>query len=400
MTTFNYVVRDQEGRKLIGVVEASDRERAKEILRERQYIVISLTEKGGGLSDFLTRLQRVSISQKSLFARQLSVMVAAGVPLPDALGILKGQAASPRMQEVLGGMTRDIQGGSALSKSMAKYPDVFSPVFVALIEAGEASGKLEQILLELAEKLERDRVFRGKTRGAFIYPAVIILAMAGVFIIMVVFVIPRLVAMYADIGAELPLPTRILIGISNFLTRGWWIILLVLGVGGYAFRKFIVSDYGRYRVARITFDAPIFGKLSKEVQQAEFCRTLSLLVGAGVPITQSLEIVAGAMTNVLYHDAVINAARQVEKGIPLSVPLKKDSNFDPILSQMVKVGEETGKLDEVLSRLAGFFESESEQIVNNISSAIEPLVIIALGALIGLFVISIITPIYNLTSQL
>jgi len=400
VSEYTYVVRDRNGRKLTGIVEAPALERAREILREKNYIVISLVEKKSGLGDLFTRLRGVPIGQKALFARQLSTMVAAGVSLPNALEILRDQAGNARMQEVLGGMLRDVRAGSALSKSMKKYPDVFSQVFIAMVEAGEASGKLSPILLELAEKLERDRAFHGKTKGAFIYPAVVVTAMIGVFIIMIIFVIPRLSAMYADMGAELPLPTRILIGISNFLTRGWWFVLFLLGIVGYGFYRFLACEFGRYKMARFMFDVPIFGKLSKEVQQAEFCRMLSLLVGAGVPVTKSLEIVAGAMTNVLYYDAVLSMVKQVERGVPLSAPLAKDPNFDPILSQMVKVGEETGKLDEVLARLAGFFESEAEQIVANISSALEPFIIIALGVMIGAFVLSIITPIYNLTSLL
>lgn len=401
MPTYNYTVTDNKGRRLTGAVEAPNQDQAREILRERQYVIISLTEsKKSGLSGFLKHLQGVSLSEKALIARQLSTMVSAGVPLPNALDILYNQELSDRMHEVSGGMLRDVQGGTALSKSMRKYPDVFSKVFVAMIEAGEASGKLEQILIELAEKLDRDRVFRGKTQGAFIYPAVIIGAMVIVFLVMVLFVVPKLSVMYVDVGAELPLPTRILIAISDILMRGWWLILLFLAAGIYGFRKFSLSETGRYKLAQFAFDVPIFGLLSKDIQQAEFCRTLSLLVGAGVPITESLDIVSGAMTNVLYQDAVRDAAKQVEKGIPLSTPLKKDPNFDPILAQMVMVGEETGKVDEVLERLAGFFESEAAQKVANISSAIEPIIIVFLGIIIGLFVVSIITPIYNLTSYL
>jgi len=283
---------------------------------------------------------------------------------------------------------------------MKNYPNVFSRAFVALVEAGEASGKVLQMLMELAEKLEREREFRGKTKGAFIYPAIIVLAMGVVFIIMIVFVVPRLTSMYGEMGAELPLPTLILIKISDLLTKRWWFLLLLFGSGVYVFRQFASGEYGRYKLAEFTFKFPIFGKLSKAAQLADFCRTLGLLIGSGVPITQALEITAEAMTNVLYHDAILNAEKQVEKGIPLSTPLKADPNFPPILSQMIFVGEETGKLDEVLTKLAGFFETGAEQSIRNISAAIEPIIMIVLGVMVGLFVISIIGPIYNITTQL
>lgn len=401
MPAYTYNAKDQGGTTLTGTIEAPDLGSAREILREKRYIVISLTEKKESeLATLLKRFRGVSMEQKALFARQLSTMISAGLPFTNALEVLRNQAESPRMKEVLTGMLGDIQGGTTLSKSMKKYPDVFSRVFVALVEAGEASGKVEQILMELAGKLEREQEFRGKTRGAFIYPAIIILAMGVVFIIMIVFVVPRLTMIYKDMGAELPLPTLILVKISNLLIKGWWFLLLLLGAGIYGFRQFASGEYGRYKLAESTFKFPIFGKLSKAAQLADFCRTLGLLLGSGVPITQALEITAEAMTNVLYRDAILDAEKQVEKGIPLSAPLKADPNFPPILPQMIAVGEETGKLDEVLTQLAGFFELEATQSVKNISSAIEPVIMIVLGALVGLFVISIISPIYNITGHL
>lgn len=401
MPAYTYIIKTQEGKTLTGTVEAPDTDSAREILREKQYVVVSLVEKRkSGLGAFMERLRGVSLGEKSLFSRQLSAMVSAGVPLPNSLEILGAQVDNPKMKEALGGMLRDIQGGVSLSKTMVKYPEIFSRDFVAMVEAGEASGKLESILVSLADKLERERVFRSKTRGAFIYPAVVVSAMIAVFIIVVTFVVPRLAAMYEDIGADLPLPTQILIAIANLLKQGWWALILLVGLGIYFSRRFAITDYGRHKIAEITFNFPVFGKLNKETQLVAFCRTLSLLVATGVPITQSLEIVAGAMGNILYRDAILKAAKQVETGIPLSTPLKANPNFPPILFQMIKVGEETGNLDSVLNKLTSFFEAEAEQTVRNISSAIEPIIIVVLGVVIGLFVISVITPIYNLTSQI
>jgi len=251
----------------------------------------------------------------------------------------------------------------------------------------------------LADHLEKEQDFRSKTRGALIYPAVIGVAMLGVFIIMMIFVVPRLTALYEDIGAELPLPTRILIGISNLLVHGWWALLVALGIIGFAAYKYLNTDKGRYRIASFTFKFPIFGKLSKESELARFARTLGLLVGAGIPITQALEIVAAAMGNILYRDAILAAEKQVERGVPLSVPIRADPNFDPLVAQMIAVGEETGKLDEVLEKVAGFFEAQAGQSVKNLSTALEPIILIVLGVMVGGLVLSIITPIYNLTTQ-
>lgn len=401
MPIFTYVAKDQEGRTRTGAVEASNLDGAREVLREKRYIIVSIAErKEGALGVYLKRIRGVSLGQKAFFARQLSMMVAAGLPLADALEVLRNQSESPRMREVLTGILNDVQGGAALSKSMHKYPDVFSRDFAALVEAGEASGKVEIMLMNLAEKLEKEQEFQGKTRGAFIYPSIIVFAMGVVFIIMVVFVIPRLATMYEGMGASLPLPTLVMMQISKLLTKGWWLLLILLGLGIFLLRQFSSAEYGRYKIAEFTFKFPIFGKLSKETQLAAFCRTLGLLTGAGVPITQALEITAGAMTNVLYRDAILNAVKQVEKGIPLSTPLKADPNFPPILPQIIAVGEETGKLDEVLAQLAGSFEMEAAQSVKNITAALEPMIMIILGVIVGVFVISIIAPIYQLTSQL
>jgi type IV pilus assembly protein PilC len=294
------------------------------------------------------------------------------------------------MKEVLGGMLADVQGGNSLAKSMAKHPDVFDKVTVALVEAGEASGKLDLLLTQLADNLEKERDFRSKTRGALIYPAVIGIAMVAVFIIMM---------LYEDIGADLPLPTKILIAISNLLVNGWWALLAVLGVGGFIAYKYLSTDKGKYRLANFTFKFPIFGKLNKESELARFSRTLGLLIGAGIPITQALEIVANAMSNVLYRDSILAAEKQVEKGVPLSVPIRADPNFDPLISQMIAVGEETGKMDEVLGKVAGFFESQAETSIKNLSTALEPIILVVLGVMVGGLVLSIITPIYNLTTQ-
>lgn len=385
---------------MTGTIEAPSTVLAGDLLREKNYVVISLTErKIGGLQALLQRFRGVTLSHKVVFTRQLSTMFSAGVPLSDALEILHAQSENERLQEVLGEMVSDVQGGISLSKSMAKYPDVFSKVMVALIEAGEASGKLDLILNQLAESMENDREFQSKTQGALIYPAIILLAMVVVFVIISVFVVPRLSALYADIGVQLPLQTRILIGISNLLLGGWWAFLAFFIFGGYGLYRYAISEKGKYKIAEFTFQFPVFGKLSKESELARFSRTLGLLLSAGLPINQALEIVAGAMGNVLYKDAVLAAEKQVLRGVPLSVPIKADPNFPPILAQMIAVGEETGKLDEVLTKVAVFFESQAGETVKNLSAALEPLIMIVLGVMVGLLVISIITPIYTLTTQ-
>lgn len=401
MPIYNYVVKDPQGKTVTGTVDAPDQAAAASVLRERQYVVISVTprKEPGALQKFTEHFRGVTLGEKTVFARQLATMISSGLPLTNALEILRAQAESEKMESVLGEMIGDVQGGTSLSKALGKHPEVFSKVTIALVEAGEASGKLDNLLSQLADNMEKEQDFQSKTRGALIYPAVIGVAMVAVFIIMMIFVVPRLTDLYSDIGAELPLPTRILIGTSNLLTKGWWALFLALGLLGYGFFRWTQTEKGKYRLAQVAFQFPIFGKLNKESEQARFARTLGLLVGAGVPITQALEISAAAVNNVLYKDAILNAEKQVEKGVPLSVPIRKDPNFDPLLSQMIAVGEETGKMDEVLTKVAGFFESQAAGLVKNLSTALEPIILVVLGLMVGLLVLSIISPIYQLTTQ-
>lgn len=400
MPIYTYIVKDRAGKTVTGTTEAPNIASASDLLRERGFIIITLTEREvSWIQALLRRVQGIGLGEKAVLVRQLSTMVSAGVPLSDALEILHSQAESERMKEVLGELVSGVQGGTSLSKSMAKYPDVFGRVLVALVEAGEASGKLDLILAQLADNLEKEKDFQSKTKGALVYPAIILLAMAVVFIIITTFVVPRLAALYADIGVELPLPTKILIGISSLLTGGWWVFLALFSAAGYAIFRYLQTPKGKYHIASLTFGFPVFGKLNKEAELTRFSRTLGLLLSAGIPITQALEIVAGAMDNILYRDAVLEAEKQVQRGIPLSVPIKADPNFPPILAQMIAVGEETGKLDEVLVKVSTFFESQAGETVSNLSTAIEPLIMIVLGVMVGLLVLSIITPIYNLTTK-
>lgn len=401
MPIFTYVAKDQKGKTLAGTIEAPSIEDAHELLREKRYIVISLEERRENvLASLLKRVRGVSLDQKALFTRQLATMLGAGLSLTMALDVLYAQASSPRMKEVLTEMRGDVEGGSSLSKSMRKYPDVFSQVFVSLMEAGEASGKVETILLDLADKLENEREFRGKIMGALIYPVIVVIVMIFVFIIMIAFVMPRLTEMYKDIGAELPLPTKILLGIASLIAKWLWLLPILAVLGFLAFRQFVASDYGRRKWDELIFRLPIIGKLSKEVQLTEFCRTLALLIGAGVPITQCLEIVAEVMSNVIYREAVLNAGKQVEKGVPLSAPLKATPSFPPMIPQMVAVGEETGKIDEALAKVSEFFAAEAERTIKAIAVVLEPVLLILLALIVGPFVITIITSIYGLTARL
>lgn len=401
MALFNYIARDQNGKQLNGIVEAANESAAISLVRSKGFYVISLTKKEGEtFLEILSDLRGVPLSEKVAFTRQLATMVGAGLPLPKALEVITAQSTNAKMKKIITECLRDVEGGSPLSVSIGKYPSVFSPTYKALLRAGEASGKMQEILGKLAETMEAQQEFRSKFKAALIYPAIVSVTMVGVFIIMMVFVIPKLSAMYKSLNAELPLPTQIMVGISNFMVTYWWFLIIVsigLFIGFIYFKR---TDVGKDIMSKIAFSIPVMGRINKEKELTEFTQTFSLLIGSGIPIVEALQIVSEVVENDLYKISLERAAKSVEKGYSLSRYLKTDPNFPPVVSQMIAVGEETGALDSIMEKLSFYFSGETENAVKGLSSAIEPLILIMLGGMVGLMILSIITPIYKLTSSL
>ena len=326
-------------------------------------------------------------------------MVAAGLPITESLIILKSQSKSS-MGKVVSQILADVEGGESMSKAFLKHPTVFSPTYIALVKSGEAGGVLDTVLVRLADSLEKQQEFKGKVKGALIYPTIIIIGMVIVAFIMMIFVIPRLTSLYSEFNAELPLPTRILIGISDAVIKYWPITLSLVAGGLYTFQAYRKTKAGRIKTDEIAFKIPIIGELSKEVILTELTSTLSLMVGAGVSILEGLNITSEVVSNVVIGNALKDVSHQVERGFPVSFAFAKHPDAFPfILSQMVAVGEETGKMEEVLSKVSHVFEVESDQKVKSLTAAVEPIVMVILGLGVGFLVIAIILPIYNLTSQ-
>lgn len=398
MPFFKYKAKNQYGETITGKVEARNLKQAATELGVRQLLVIDvhpLTD--DSFASVKALMFGVKLNDVVNFTRQLSTMISAGLPLANALSILVQQSKS-EMSRLVAQILQDVEGGLTFTKSLEKHPEVFSSIYVQLVHAGEVGGVLDDILSRLAINMEKTKEFRAKTRGAMIYPIIVLIAMVVVASIMMIFVIPKLTDMYNDFGAELPLPTLILISISNFMVGFWWLILL-LGVGAFfAFREWKKTHAGHVAFDRFILNLPIIGELNKKITLTEFARTLSLLLGAGISLLQALDIVTQGVNNIIYKEALQDVYKQVEKGVPISKALAKYEDFPPILHQMMSVGEETGKLDEVLGKLANYFDQESEQAVKNLTAAVEPLIMIVLGIGVGAMVIAVILPIYNLTS--
>lgn len=401
MNRYKYKARDKSGRLVTGEVEASNESTAARLVRDRGYILIDLAPAGSGLFGLKGKLKaRVSGGDVTAFTRQLATMISAGLPVTESLQILRLQSRSS-MKTVATQVLADVEAGESLSKAFGKHTTVFSPTYVALIRAGETGGVLDKVLSRLADNLERNQEFKGKVKGAMIYPAIIVVGMIVVSIIMVVFIMPRLTELYTQFDAELPITTKILTAISGFVINFWYLVILGLGVLYWAFRAYAKTKYGRRRIAKFVFRIPIIGELQREVILTELTRTLSLMVGSGVPILEGLAVTSGVVGNIIISEALQNASKQIEKGFPISYAFAQYPDAFPyILAQMISVGEETGKMEEVLSKVSHVFEVSSEQKVKALTAAIEPIIMIVLGVGVAFLVVSVILPIYNLTTSL
>lgn len=401
MAFFSYHARDKGGKDASGLVEAPSFDSAVKLLRTRQLFVISIKESKAkySVSSLMTRFHKVGFGDVVNFTRQLATMIVAGLSLPEALTILQSQTTNPAFTRIIIDIQHQIVGGGNLADSLAKYPDVFTPIYVALVRAGESSGTLDKVLSRLAETLESQGEFRSKVKGAMIYPIIIVVGMVAVVMVMMTVVVPKLTDLYGDFGIQLPLPTQILIAVSHFFVNFWWLMIAIVVGAVVAFGKWRKTKLGELAVDSLILRLPLFGELTKKILLVEFTRTLAMLISSGIHILQGLQTLRDSLGNVRFRNAIDEIGKKVEKGFPLGDTFAQHEEFPPIVSQMMKVGEETGKLDDTLVKLSRYFESESEHLVAGLTAAIEPIIMVVLGVGVGFIVISIITPIYSLTSQ-
>lgn len=402
MSLYSFSAKDINGKKYIGEVEVLDERSLVTTLQKQGLTPIYIKPKNtfSVKISFIPKFGRsVSTSDVVGFTRQLSTMISAGLPLTDSLVILEKQSKNAYFARVIGEIVADVEGGMALSSALSKHIGVFDIVYIKLVEAGETGGVLDKILIKLAETLEKEREFKSKTKGAFIYPLIVVAVMIVVMSIMMIFVIPKLTTLYTEVGANLPLPTKVLILVSDFMRGFWWLIIIMAFGISYGFRVFAKTQKGAQIFSKLVLRLPIWGKIRKTLILAQFTRTLGLLIGAGIPIITALKVVADLLASPSYREGLDYAISRVERGSPLYQPLSTNPIFPPILGQMLRVGEETGKMDEVLNRLSIYFESESENFIRNLTTALEPVILVVLGLGVGILVLSVIMPIYNLTSQ-
>ncbi len=396
MLRFRFKARTDKGEIKKGVVEAQSQAAAVTVLRDQKLVIVELRELSSEKSLFNFG-QKVKFDDIVNFTRQLSTMIGAGLPLTDALSILQVQVPLA-LQGIVADVLRSIEGGSTFADSLTKHNTTFSRVYIALVRAGEAAGVLDTILMRLADTLEKQREFREKTKGALIYPVIVVVGMLLVAAVMMIFVLPKLTVMYEDFNVELPFLTQALISTSTLMSKFWYILALLLIVGYALFQKWKKTKQGAFKFDVLLLKLPIFGKIKSMVLMAEFSRTLALLASSGVSLVESLGIVQEVADSEVMRKALAEVAKDVEKGNPLAGSLAKHPVFPMIVSQMTSVGEQTGKLDEILNRVAGYFENESEHAIKNLSTAMEPIIMVVLGVGVGFLIVAIVVPIYNLTS--
>ena len=408
MPSYIYTAKNKDGETKKGHMESENRPLLANALRQQGLVLISAEIAGAkSFKDYFKfrqlakKFSTVSLEEKMLFSRHLSVMLKAGLSLSEALGVLAKQTANPKFKKIIGKVERDIKEGKSFSQSLHKYPRIFNDLYVNMIKVGEEGGTLSQTLNLLAQQMKKDHELISRVKGAMIYPAVIVLTMIGIGILMMILVVPKLTSTFEEMDISLPITTQIVIGFSDFLKNYWYIF--IISVIAFIILGFLLLKYKSIKkmLQSVYLILPIFGPLVKKVNSARFARTTSSLIESGVGIVKTLKISAETLGNIHFKESLIESSKEVQKGKELSESLKKYQNiFNPMIVQMIKVGEETGATSDILKHLAEFYEEEVDNTTKNLSSIIEPVLMIFIGAAVGFFAISMLQPMYSMMGGL
>ncbi len=401
MKTYNYIARDQNAEVVKAEVQAESETAAARLLQEQQLLPVSITlQEESGLEQLMAKFtKRIKTKDKILFTRQLSTLISAGMPLVQSLKAVVNQIQNKALQEVVQDVITQVQGGKPFSEALSGYPKVFNNTYVNLVAAGETSGTLDEALERLANQQEKDAAIISKVRGAMIYPAIVLVVIVAVMIFLLVSVIPEVEALYKDLGEELPFLTKILVAVASFITNYWYLTIIFIGLGVYALIRYLRTTHGRRVRDKVLMRIPLFGPIFMKLYMARFSRTSSTLLETGVQMLESLDITARAINNVYVADSIDEASKKVKNGKALSTSLEGDPNFLPLVPQMIRIGEDSGSIATMLGKIATYYEDELDQQVKNISTVIEPALMIVMGVLAGVIIAAILLPIYGLVGQ-
>jgi type IV pilus assembly protein PilC len=401
MADFAYKARNRDGSMTSGVIVAPTENIAYGMLRDKNLIIVDLKEKRQ--RQFFRGLKlggRVKPKEIVIFSRQLSVMISSNVPIVRALKVLVRQTENSTLKSIVSDIADEVDGGAKLSQSMAKYPKVFSNFFMQMVRSAETTGRLDEILEYLAEQEEKEYDLRGKAKGALIYPVFILSALIIVAILMMMFVLPQITGIFKDTSVQLPVTTRVFMWLSDFLLGYWWLLAVFIGAVIFGFRALIRTSAGRRWWDLFKIRVPIAGPIFNKTYLSRFARSLATLLSSGVPVTQALQIVADVVGNTLYRDLTMATIEKVEGGESITSVFVKSNDVPLMLSQMMSVGEQSGQLDKILTKLADFYSREMENSLHNLTTLIEPIIMVVMGAAVGLLVSAIIMPIYNLSNAI
>jgi len=393
MSVYSYSAKDNQGLKFSGIVEALNEHDAITVLHKKGLIVIAVKEER--LKK--VREQGVKLDDLVVFSRQLATMVDSGITLVQSLHILSEQAENKILSSVTLKIKEDIEGGSSLHESLERHPKIFSNLYINMVKAGETSGLLDEILDRLASYLEKSSALQRKVKSSLVYPAVVISMAFLITLVLLIKVVPTFKGIFDSLGGTLPVPTQILIGISDALRRFFLFFVIIFTVLVFLFKKYINTPKGRFQFDHNLLRAPIFGPLFRKVVVAKFSRTLATLVKSGVPILNALEIVGKTAGNMVVEKAVTDARASIREGEPISEPLSRSGAFPPMVVRMISVGEQTGQLEKMLNKIADFYDEQVDAAVSGLTSMIEPLVIGFLGIIIGGIAVALFMPIFKIT---
>ncbi|HET8998405.1 MAG TPA: type II secretion system F family protein [bacterium] len=400
MPVYEYTARDQTGRVLAGAIEAESDQTVTQKLREMGFFITNLQRKTEpvGVGEYFARFRGIGLKDLAVFSRQFATMVNAGLSLVRTLSILEEQTQQKQLKAVIEAVRVDIEGGGTLSSALGKHPQAFSNLYVNMVKAGEAGGVLDEVLIRLAAFLEKELALRQKIKSATTYPILLATAAIAALLFMTVVIIPQFATFFKELGsnAELPLPTQIAMGVSMLIRRFWWALAVAIVAFIYVLRMYVRTPAGRANYDNIKLRLPILGPVNKKIVIARFSRTFGTLVASGVPIMQALEVVGKAIDNVVIARAIEAVRTSIREGESIAIPLAASGMFPPMVVQMVKVGEETGSLETMLTKVADFYDTEIENTVASLTSILEPVLIVGMGVVIGAMLISLYLPIFNL----
>jgi type IV pilus assembly protein PilC len=401
MPYFNYTIRDANGQTRSGKVEAPNAEELRKRLQAEGLQVLEVTEDRKAPRVPAGGYGRVKLSDLAIFARQFSTMLDAGVSLIRCLDVLQAQTNNARLRKILMDLSARVESGESLSRSMARHPKAFSQLIIGLIRAGEVGGVLEESLQRIAGFLEKDVELRRKIRSAMTYPVIVLLAAIGIVIFLVSWLVPQFASLFKELGIkELPAPTQFLVDLSALFTQRWYVVIIAVVAILIAYKLFVSTRVGRRVADRVKLRVPVFGPLHHKIVMARFSRTMGTLLASGVPILQAMETVAGVVGNSVVSDAVIESRARIREGEKIADPLQRSKMFPPMVVHMVSVGEESGSLDHMLNKIADFYENEVEMTIASLTAAIEPVMIVLLGIIVGFIVISMFLPMIEVISNL